>query len=62
MKRIGPKTEPGGPHKSEVKESYYLCPVLQVGTEEGQGKITNTKNAFEATQKNAMIDCVEGSA
>ena len=26
--------------------SYYLCPVLQVGTEEGQGKITNTKSAF----------------
>ena len=42
--------------------SYYSCPILQVGTEEGQGKITNTKSAFEASQKTAMIDCVEGSA
>ena len=42
--------------------SYYLCPVLQVGMEEGQGKIKYTKSAFEASQKNAMIDCVEGSA
>ena len=42
--------------------NYYLCPVMQVGTEERQSKITNTKSAFEASQKNVMIDCVEGSA
>ena len=41
--------------------SYCLHPILQVGTEEGQGKITNTKRAFKASQKNAMVDCVEGS-
>ena len=45
-----------------ISFSYYLCPILQVGTEEGQGRITNTKSVFEASQKNAMIDCVEGSA
>ena len=42
--------------------SYNSCSILQVGTEEGQDKITNTKSAFKACQKNAMIDCVEGSA
>ena len=68
MKRTGPKTEPWGiPRvRSEggdfIPFSYYLFPVSQVGTEERQGKITNTKSAFKASQKNAMIDCVEGSA
>ena len=57
MKRIGPKTEPlGTPQvRSEGEDffsihSYYLCPVLLVGTEEGEGKITNTKSAVEASQ------------
>ena len=36
-----------------------MCPVLQVGTEEGQSKITTTTLAFEASQKSAMVDCVE---
>ena len=57
-----------GPHKSEVKEKNYfihcrdLCPILQVRTEEGQSKIINTESVFEASQKNVMIECVEGSA
>ena len=37
--------------------SYYLCPVFKVGTEDVEGKITNTKSAFEASQKNVMVDC-----
>ena len=39
-----------------------LCPILQVRTEEGQSKIINTESVFEASQKNVMIECVEGSA
>ena len=39
--------------------SYYLCPTLQVGTK-GQSKITNTKNVLEASQKDVMIDSVDG--
>ena len=41
--------------------SYYLCPTLQARIEERQIKITDTESVFEASQKNAMIDSVEGS-
>ena len=63
-----PRRKPGGPHKSEVKErilfhsQLLLVTCLAGRNGKGQGKITNTKNAFEASQKNAIIDCVEGSA
>ena len=68
MKKIGPKMEPWGTPqvRSEGEDFFFSFTVttciLQVGTEEGQGKITNTKSASEACQKNAMIDRLEGSA
>ena len=42
--------------------SYYLCPTLQLRNEEPQNKITDTESVFKASQKNGMIDNVEGSA
>ena len=60
MKRTGPKTEPcGTPQVRSEGEDFIsftvtTC-VIQVGMEEGQGKIPNTKSALEVSQKNAMF-------
>ena len=64
MKRTGPKTETCGiPQvRSEGVDFVPFTVTTCVITEEGQGKVTNTKSAYEASQKNAMVDCVEGSA
>ena len=62
------RQNPGGPHKSEVKEmilshsQLLLVSYLTGRNGRRTGKITNTKSAFEASQKNTMIDCVEESA
>ena len=42
--------------------SYYLYPILQVRSKEGQSKIAKTKSVFEANQNDVMIDSVESSA
>ena len=55
MKGNGPKTEPWGTPqvRSEGDDfyyvhSYYLCPNLQVRTEEGQSQLTNTEKCFRS--------------
>ena len=69
MKRTGPKTEPWGTPqvRSEgedfipctVPTCYYLCPILQVGMEEGQGKITNVNVIFQVVYNAVVvIQCV----
>ena len=67
MKRTGPKTDPWGHtqvrSEGEGFTSFIItCPTLQVRIEERQRKITDIEIVFEASQKNAMIDSVEGSA
>ena len=60
MKITRPRTESRG--TPQVIYSYYLCPTLQLRNEEPQSKITDTESVFMASQKNAMIVNVEGSA
>ena len=67
MKRMGPRTEPWGtPQVKSEGEAFtsFIVTTLQVITEEGQSKITkvNTKSVFNTSQKNVMIDSVDGSA
>ena len=67
MKRTGPRTVPWGtPQVSSEGEDFtsFTITTLQVITEEGQSKITkvNTKSVFNTSQKNVMIDSVDGSA